>query len=92
MEKKSLDPIEKYESLDQKTLNMIRNNLGAVGALVCDLGLVDLAKGAGVISGSSKCIWTEKGHRVTVSLVTGGGFIASKSKDVDPLHDPAARP
>jgi hypothetical protein len=92
---REFEPVRKYEPVDRGTVEMLGRNLG-LAAMVVELGKVDLDKGAGVISDKSKCLWTTDGKRITFSLVTGGGFIATQSKEPDPLYevehpmDPAA--
>jgi hypothetical protein len=91
-EETKFEAIEKYESMDKKTLNKLVLAIGPLAAMVAGLGRVDVEKGAGVIDDRTKCIWTTEGNRVTFSLIEGGGYTAAVSKAVDPLHDPAARP
>lgn len=57
---------------------------GNIAAMICGLNEVDLSMGRGILEGSSRCLWTTKGHRITIDLVTGGGCIASKSRTPDP--------
>lgn len=83
---REFDPVQKYEPVDRGTVAMLGQQLG-LAAIVVELGKVDLSKGAGVLGDNSKCLWTTDGKRITFSLVTGGGFIASQSKEKDPLYD-----
>lgn len=78
------DEIIKREPLAQANLDMLARTLRPIEAMVVRLHDVDLSKGAGVLSGGRKCIWTKDGHRITFTLISGGGFLSSLSKDVDP--------
>ena len=78
------DEILKREPLTQSNLAMLARTLRPIEAMVVRLGDADLSKGAGVLSDNRKCIWTKDGHRITFTMIAGGGFLSSLSKEVDP--------
>lgn len=78
------DEVIKREPLTQANLDMLARTLRPVEAIVVRLGDADLSKGAGVLSNNRKCIWTKDGHRITFTMISGGGFLSSLSKEVDP--------
>lgn len=78
----------KTEPVTRDQVNSLIRALG-FGAMVCDFGNIDYTRGRGVLDGTDRCLWTKKGHRITVGLITGGGIVASQSKDPDPeIPDP----
>lgn len=85
------DEIIKRELLTQATLDMLARTLRPIEAMIVRLGDADLSKGAGILSNNRKCIWTRDGHRITFTMITGGGFLSSLSKEVDPAATPATQ-
>ncbi|HTG95782.1 MAG TPA: hypothetical protein VL866_24490 [Pyrinomonadaceae bacterium] len=86
------DEILRREPLTQANLDMLARTLRPIEAIVVRLGDADLSKGAGVLSNNRKCIWTKDGHRITFTMISGGGFLSSLSKEVDPAANPDATP
>jgi hypothetical protein len=80
----NFDTIKSVEPVTQKQVDSLHRVLG-LGALVCKLSEVDLNAGRGVLEGNNRCLWTKDGHRITVTLCSDGGVIASVSKDPDPI-------
>lgn len=78
------DEIVKREPLTQATIDMIARHLSPVERMVIRLGEVDLSKGAGVLPEMRKCIWTKGGHRITFTMISGGGLMGSVSEEPDP--------
>lgn len=78
------DNIQSFEPVTKADVQTIVNVVGNIGAIVAGLNDVDINAGAGKIDKSNKCLWTRDGHRITVTLCSDGGVIASKSKSVDP--------
>ena len=76
-------PIKSFEPITQSQLNMIAKSLGMMQSMVLRIGEVDLESGAGIIDDNTKCLWTKKGCRITLSIGFGG-FTESVSKLVDP--------
>jgi hypothetical protein len=87
-----MDEIKEYEPLDDVTVLMLKRILGGLKSSILKLDDVDLDKGCGVISDYTRCIWTRKGQRITLSVSGGGDVMGSVSHDPDPLSDPEARP
>ena len=79
------DEIVKREPLTQANLDMLARTMRPLEQMIVRLHDADLSKGAGVLKNNSKCIWTNDGHRITFTLISGGGFISSLSKEVDPV-------
>ncbi len=80
-----MTPILRREPITQATIAMIGRQLG-MGAVIARIGEADPNKGAGVINDHTKCLWTKKGHRITITH-EHGTTVASCSKEVDPEHD-----
>lgn len=78
------DEIIKREPLTQATVDMIARHLSPIERMVIRLSEVDTSKGAGVLPEMRKCIWTKSGHRITITMIQGGGLMCGISKDVDP--------
>lgn len=78
------DEIIKREPLTQANLDMLARTLSPIQRTVVRLHDADLSKGAGVLSNTSKCIWTKDGHRITFTMISGGGLLSSLSKEIDP--------
>lgn len=78
------DEIIKREPLTQANLDMLARTLRPMEQMLVRLHDADLSKGAGVLSEGRKCIWTKDGHRITFTLISGGGFLSSLSREVDP--------
>ena len=70
--------------LTAEEVDLVRRTLGPVQCMVLGLGHVDVSFGQARLGPSEKCIWLEDGRRVTISLVEGGGYIASVSTEPDP--------
>ena len=80
----TFEPYQKIEPMTLDQLRMIAGVLGPIECMVVDLNSVDVTRGCGVITNTKKCLWTKEGKRLTFGLVTGGGYIASLSRDIDP--------
>lgn len=78
------DEIVKREPLTQANLDMLARTLRPIEQMVIQLGDADLSKGAGVLGNNRKCIWTKDGHRITFTMISGGGILSSLSKEIDP--------
>jgi len=76
----------KTEVVTKKMLYSLITAVGGISAMVCGLYDVDLSKGRGILdeSGKKHCLWTKEGYRITITVCSDGGLIASKSKEVDP--------
>ena len=70
--------------LDQATVDMVRSTLGFLNCTILGLSRIDLSYGQATTGPSEKCIWLDNGHRVTIAIAEGGGYIASVSKEPDP--------
>jgi hypothetical protein len=79
----TLRPVASTEPIDQATLGMIAGFLGPMQAAMLGLGMVDLAAGAGIIDGQTRCLWREDGRRIEIHM-EHGGVIASASRGPDP--------
>jgi hypothetical protein len=77
------DTVLRYEPLTQANLDMLFRTLRPIEAMVIRLGDTDLSRGAGVLSGNRKCVWTKDAHRITFTMISGGGFLSSLSKEPD---------
>jgi len=60
---------------------------GPIGSLVAGLDRMDPALGSGKLS-RGRCVWTRDRHRITLTMLTGGGFMASLSREPDPACPP----
>ena len=78
------------EPIDEKTVSMIARAIGPISSMVCNLGQVDVSRGCGILGPHEKCLWTEDGKRIRISMISGGGLIASCSKEPDPDAPPSA--
>ncbi len=74
----------KIEPVDQAQVDALIRAVGPTAAMVASLFDVDLSRGRGVLDGNSRCLWTAKGRRITVEVLTGGGFCVSCGKQPDP--------
>ncbi len=74
----------KIESVDQVQVDALIAAVGPAGAMVASLFDVDLLRGRGVLEGNTRCLWTTKGHRITVQLTYGGGICVGCGKEPDP--------
>lgn len=73
----------KIEDVDEKQVKALMRSLTPVQCAVLDLSRVDIRRGRGVLGMSEHCLWTHRGHRITVTVASDGGIIASASKKVD---------
>ena len=77
----------KTEPVTKEMLNALVSAVGGViPAMVCGLGDVDLSRGRGVLGehGREHCLWTTEGKRITVTVCSDGGVIASLAKEIHP--------
>jgi len=74
----------KIEPITRSQVKMIAGIIGNIGAMICNLGDVDVSKGAGVLGPQEKCLWTKDGRRITITMTNDGGLIASCAKKPDP--------
>lgn len=74
----------KIEPVTKSQVQMIAGVIGTIGAMICNLGDVDVSKGAGVLGPQEKCLWTKDGRRITITMTSDGGLIASCAKHPDP--------
>jgi hypothetical protein len=76
------------ESVTQEQVDSLCRALTPAAVMVSGLMDVDVSRGRGVLpdeGGSTRhCLWTTRGHRVTVSVQNAGGLIVSRSKSPDP--------
>lgn len=82
----TFDPYSAREALTTEQLMTLTRIIGPLPATVCRLGDVDTKLGRGVLPGTSRCMWTKDGRRITVTIESDGGVIASCSKDQDPTR------
>lgn len=83
-----LDEIIKREPLTQANLDMLARVLRPIEQQVIRLHDADMSRGAGLLGNNRKCIWTKDGHRITFTMIGGGGILSSLSKEVDPAATP----
>lgn len=76
--------VSKFEPVTQEIIQGLARTLGPIQSMVCNLGEVDVSRGAGVLDKTTKCLWTQNGRRIEIGLIPGG-YIASCSKEPDPL-------
>jgi len=72
----------KTEPVTLWQVNAIKRVLGFASSLF--VNDIDYSKGRGILSEFDRCLWTRKGHRITISALPHGGFIASQSLEIDP--------
>lgn len=70
------------EPITQSIINMIIETVG-LGAIILDLHKTDYSRGSMQTSATSKCFWLTDGRRVDISMVHGGGFVCSITKEPD---------
>jgi len=77
----------KIEPVTKDMVNALASAVGgAIPAMVCGLGDVDLSRGRGVLdeNGREHCLWNSEGKRITVTVCSDGGVIASLAKEIHP--------
>ena len=78
----------KIEPITQQQVDALIKAMGFLSAMVCSLGDADILKGRGVLEnkeGNTKhCLWTKDRRRITVTLCSDGGLLASCGKTPDP--------
>lgn len=79
------EPIIAREPVTSDQVQAIARAVG-MGAMIVDFHGVDCSLGRGVLQGYTRCLWTKRGHRITVSLFADGGLIVSQSKSPDPTR------
>ena len=82
-----MEKILRLEHVSTEQVQALISSLTPAGKMVSGLMEVDVSRGRGVLSEDEDnikhCLWTEQGHRVTVS-VGEYGVMVSKSKEIDP--------
>lgn len=74
----------KTEPFSEEQVKALMRSMTPMSRMIIDWD-IDYSVGRGILEGTSRCMWTKKGHRITV----GGleyGLIISESKDVDPEY------
>jgi len=74
------------EPFTEDQLRSLSQTLNPIERMVIDLHDVDIDAGRGILEGSDRCIWTRRGHRITVAILPGGGYMLSQSKKPDPEY------
>jgi len=79
------ETILRMEPVTQEQVNALKRSMMPIARMISGIEEVDVSLGRGVLdeSGLKHCLWTHDKHRVTVSVVTGGGLIVSKSNEPD---------
>ncbi len=78
-----LRKITAFEPVTPMLVNQIASERGFIG--ITPASEIDIAAGAGVIDGMTKCLWTKSGHRVEIWF-KDGEFGTMTSPAVDPLR------
>lgn len=77
---------EKVKGIEPVTQSQVHSLVRCLrsGIQIIDLGEVDFKAGRGVLEGNNRCLWTKKGHRITVAISSDGGMITTQSREIDP--------
>lgn len=80
------------EPMTALQVGALRLAAGFAANLIVNFNDIDYSKGRGILSGLDRCMWTRKGHRITINVSSDGGFIISQSAEVDPELPPSIYP
>lgn len=78
------------ERVTLSQVNAIKRVVGFGSSLF--ISDIDYSRGRGILSELDRCLWTNKGHRITIQVYSDGGFIVSRSNEVDQELPPAIYP
>jgi len=77
------EKVKKLEPVTEEQLKSLVKMVG-LGAIILDLGNVDLKAGRGVLEGNNRCLWTKAGHRITITVSQDMGVVSTISREIDP--------
>lgn len=72
------------EAFTPAHLRALKQKLSPTAQLVARLNKVDMKCGRGILDGDVRCVWDNKGHRITINPVEGGGVVLTHSREPDP--------
>ncbi len=96
-----METIIEHEELTQETIEAIRRAFPGIQGMVMRTSDIDISRGAGVMEGDTKCVWTHDGHRITMSIdnrmahgfgMPSGTKIGACSREPDPMAPPGVDP
>lgn len=88
----TFDPIQGTEPVTKAQVEALgRAAGGPLAAMVARLHEVDVSAGRGILGGDDRCLWTDDGCRITVTLLMDSGVILSVSQDPDPAYPNRAK-
>lgn len=83
----------RVEPVTQARVDAIKRALGPAATALARLYDVDVTRGSGVLSATSKCLWLKDSRRVTF-ILSNGALIGVVSKEPDPFapeHEPIVK-
>ncbi|MDD5353232.1 MAG: hypothetical protein PHS93_08750 [Candidatus Omnitrophica bacterium] len=81
-----MEEVKKIESVTKDQVSSIVKCLG-FGAMIINWNDIDYEFGRGVLEGYDRCLWTKKGHRITIAAdPRRQTIIASESKEPDEFY------
>lgn len=72
------------ERMTKENRDMLIRVVGTFASLIVDFDKIDYERGSMQTKERERVFWTTDGNRVTFTMSTDGGVIASQSKNLDP--------